>query len=289
MNGPTPPAGSPSPLAAPHPAPPLDHTSSPDDGSIVIVVEKLRLWGYLGFWIVVLTGVILTKLFSGIDLEKSLLTKVFGYNNICVYFDSPPSTYVLPFLWAITLVLLLAYLTAHWLQMKGEYQQGTLSPGLYRLLSRLKIFEAISMIGFSTIFAVTPEGWDKTLFIHTAPFFLLQIGMISLALSNTIHGINGGYWRRLGLGASFNRLAIVYCVVFILVVCFKIPAAVNAMAGSPWWEQTATFKLVAQGFDRAFMLCSAVVPMGKSAYLVWAKGDKLEVVRIATNLTRLAR
>ncbi len=61
------------------------------------------------------------------------------------------------------------------------------------------------------------------------------------------------------------------------------------MAGSPWWEQTATFKLVAQGFDRAFMLCSAVVPMGKSAYLVWAKGDKLEVVRIATSLTRLAR
>ncbi len=77
--------------------------------------------------------------------------------------------------------------------------------------------------------------------------------MISLALSNTIHGINGGYWRRLGLGASFNRLAIVYCVIFILVVCFKIPAAINAMAGCPWWEQIATFKLVAQGFDRAFM------------------------------------
>ena len=101
--------------------------------------------------------------------------------------------------------------------------------------------------------------------------------------------LRGGAGGCLGLGAGFNRLAIVYCVCFIIVVCFKIPAATNALAGSPWWEQTPAFKLTAQLFDRAFMLCSAVIPMGKSAYLVWAKGDKLEVVRIETNLTQLAR
>jgi len=277
------------------PPPAKDHTSSSapgntsDDGAIVIVVEKLRLLGYAGFWIVVLTGIVLTKLFSHVDMQHNLLTEVFGYNNICVYFDSPPSTYILPFLWAVTLVFLLSYLAAHWLQLKSEVQQGTLSPALYRVLTRLKLFEAFSMVIFSTIFAVPPEGWDHTLYIHTAPFFVLQLGMVSLALSNTLHGLKGGYWHRLGLPAWFNRGAVVYCVLFVLVVGFKIPAATNAMAGSPWWEQTPAFKLVAQGVDRLFMLLAAVMPMMKSAYLLYAKADKLEVVRIATNITRLAR
>jgi hypothetical protein len=261
---------------------------SPNDGAIVIVVEKLRLLGYAGFWVVVVTGVVLTKLFSKIDVHDTLLTEVFGYNNICVYFDSPPSTYILPLLWAITLVFLLAYLAAHWLQMKAEVQEGNMDPQLYRILTRMKVFEAFTMVGFSTIFAVKPEGWDHTLVIHTTPFFLLQIGMISLALSNTLHGINGGYWRRLGLPEWFNRGAIVYCVLFGLVVCFKIPVATNAMAGSPWWKQTETFKVVAVSFDRAFLLFAAVLPMVKSAYLLYAKSDKLEVVRIATSTTRLA-
>jgi hypothetical protein len=249
-------------------------------GDLSFVVEKVRLLGYAGFWVVVLTGYALTRAFGHVDPDHTLLTEVFGYNNICVYFDHPPATYVLPLLWAVTLVFLLGYMLAHWLQMRAELRAGLLSPRLYRALSGMKLFESFSMVAFSMIFAVSPEGWDHTLYIHTVPFFLLQLGLVSLAMSNTLHGIRSGYWRRLGLPAWFEPAAKVYVVVFALVVCFKIPAATNAMAHELWWKQTEAFKGVAQGVDRLFLLCAAIVPILKAAYFIWALGDRLEVVHL---------
>jgi len=255
-----------------------------EDSDLVLVVEKIRLFGYIGFWVIVVTGVTLTKVFGRIDLDDTLLTKVFGYNNICVYFDYPPATYILPLLWAITLVFLLGYIVAHWLQMRTEVQNGLLSRSMYRLLSSLKLFEASTMVAFSTIFAVQPDGWNHTLYIHTVPFFLLQIGLVSLAMSNTLHGITSGYWRRLELPSWFESAAKVYVVVFALVVCFKIPVAINAMAGSRWWLQTATFIKVAQFVDVLFLLSAAVIPMATAAYFVWAKSDKLEAIHLTTRM-----
>lgn len=257
---------------------------SPDD-DIYFMVEKLRLAGYAGFWVIVITGIAITRLYSGIDLENTLLMEVFGYNNICVYFDYPPATYILPLLWGVTLVCLLGYLVAHWLQMKAEMQEGLISRRLYRFLSALKLFEGFTMVSFSTIFAVQPEAWNHTLYIHTAPFFLLQIGLVSLAMSNTIHGIKSGYWEQLGLPSWFAPGAKLYVVLFALVVCFKIPAATNAMMGSPWWEQTTTFMSIARLFDISFLICAAVIPMLKALYFVLAKGEKLEVVRLITRTT----
>ena len=255
---------------------------SPEDNDLYFVVEKLRLAGYAGFWVVVLVGIILTRTLGDVDLENSLLVQVFGYNNICVYFDHPPSTYVLPFLWAVTLVFLLLYMVTHWMRMRAQVEEGTLTPGLYSLLTKLKLFEAFTMVSFSTVFAVQPTAWDHTLYIHTVPFFLLQIGLVSLAFSNTLHGIKSGYWRQLELPEWFEKAAKFYCVVFALVVLFKIPAATNAMLGSPWWEQTDTFKKVARSVDVLFLFCAAVVPMTKAWYLLRIGGDKLDVVRLTT-------
>jgi len=253
-----------------------------EENDLTFVVEKIRLVGYAGFWVVVLAGIFLTKTFGNVDLQHTVLMQVFGYNNICVYFDHPPSTYVLPLLWAITFVLLLSYMTAHWLQMRAEVRAGMLSRRLYLILSNLKLFEAFTMAAFSTSFAVQPDAWDRSLYIHTVPFFLLQIGLVSLAMSNTLHGIKSGYWRRLELPAWFEPAAKAYVVIFALVVCFKIPAAINAMAGSPWWEQSAGFIGVAHIFDLLFLICAAIIPIVKAAYFVWVKGDKLEVVRLTT-------
>jgi hypothetical protein len=260
----------------------LPQRMSSGEGDLALVVEKIQLLGYVGFWIIVLVGVILTRFFSHVNLQDTLLTQVFGYNNICVYFDYPPATYVLPLLWAVTLVLLLGYIATHWLQMRAEVQEGTLDRPLYRLLSGLKLLEAFTLVAFSTIFAVQPEGWNHTLYIHTVPFFLLQIGLVSLAMSNTLHGIQSGYWRRLALPTWFESAAKMYVIFFALVVGFKIPAAINAMAGSLWWEQTAAFIRVARWVDLLFLLCAAIIPMGKAAYFIWTRGDRLKVIHLAT-------
>jgi hypothetical protein len=251
-----------------------------NDGDFSFVVEELRLAGYAGFWFIVLTGVVLTRVYGGIDMDQTILTQVFGYNNICVYFDFAPATYVLPFLWAITLAILLCYLGAQWLQMRAEAEQGALSPGLFRLLTKAKVFEATMLIAFSTIFAVQPEAWDHTLFIHTVPFFLLQIGLVSLAISNTVHGIKSGYWSSLALPSWFIPAAKVYVVVFAIIVCFKIPLALNAMSGGMGWENTLAVARFARVVDVLFLLFAAIIPMWKAAYFVWGRRDRLKVVRL---------
>lgn len=251
-------------------------------GDLSFVVEKLRLAGYGGFWVVVATGIALTKAFGNVDLETTVLARVFGYNNVCVNFDHPPSTYVLPLLWAITLVLLLAYIGGHWLQMRAELQEGRLGAGVYSVLSKLKLFEAFTLVAFSICFAVHPDAWDHTLYIHTAPFFLLQIGLVSLAMSNTLHGIKSGYWRKLELPGWFEKAAKLYCLIFALIVAFKIPASINAMADGIWWEHNAAFVRVAEVFDQLFFLFAAVIPMAKAIYLVRTRGDRLNVVHLAT-------
>ncbi len=274
-----------------------DPVKKTDTLKLRLVVEKLRLNAYIGFWIVVAVGIFLTTRFSGVILSDTLLVKVFGYNNICVYFDFPPSTFFLPTLWAFTLVFLLMYICAHWLQMRNEVAQGNLSRGLYRTLTGLKAFEACTMIIFSTIFAVNPQGPDHTLWIHTIPFFLLQVGLVSLAMSNTVHGIKSGYWTRLGLPTWFGKAAVVYCVLFMLVVLFKIPYAANAMATAVhnagveagnalsdgvWFTMTSSLKTIAQRVDLLFLIFAAVVPMLKTLYLLKTKGDRLEVVYLDT-------
>ena len=261
-----------------------DNVGSNPQDPLRFVVEKLRIQGYAGFWVVVVTGIVLTRMFSGIDLEDTLLVQVFGYNNICVYFDYPPSTYVLPGLWAIALVLLLMYVTAHWLHMRAEVRQGMLSLGLYRTLSGFKLFEAISLMLFSIIFAVNPQGRDHTLYIHTAPFFLLQLAMVSLAMSNTLHGIKSGYWRRLELPEWFFKGAIVYCVIFAMIVAFKIPVATNAMAAERFWPQTEALEALAGWVDKGFLVCAAIIPMMKAAYLLKFKADEIDAVELSPRL-----
>ncbi len=254
---------------------------SSNGGDISFVVEELRLGGYVGFWLIVLTGMVLTRAYSGIDLSDTLLTRVFGYNNICIYFDFAPATFVLPFLWAITLTMLLCYLGAQWLQMRAEVEEGAITPRLYTVLTRLKLFEATMLLAFSTIFAVQPEAWDHTLIIHTLPFVMLQIGLVSLAISNTVHGIKSGYWSSLALPSWFIPGAKLYVVFFAIVVCFKIPQAINALAGYPWWELTPTIARLAHIVDILFLISAAIIPMWKAAYFVWGRRDRLKVVRLS--------
>jgi hypothetical protein len=258
------------------------------DPGVCFVIEKLRLAGYASFWLVIATGIVLTKYFSDVDIDHAVMTQVFGYPNICVYFDHPPSNYVLPFLWAVTLVPLLGYIAAQWMHMRVEVSQNGLSRRTYRLLSAMKTFEAATLIAFSTIFAVSPEGWDRTLYIHTVPFFLVQLGMVSLAISNTVHGIRSGYWRRLDLPIWFTRGAIVYCLIFAMIVAFKIPYATNAMLGGPWWSNTSGIIRVASIVDALFLIFVAAVPMAKALYLVLFRGTDLDVVSLTPNIQSAA-
>ena len=75
---------------------------------LLVVVENFRLVSYLVFIFITLLGVVLTKVFVDGDYEKPL-RDAFGVVSICVFYDYPPSSYVLPSIWAINLIFLYGY------------------------------------------------------------------------------------------------------------------------------------------------------------------------------------
>ena len=96
-----------------------------DEKEIEIQVKPIacRLITYLSFLVMVLIAVIFTYgLGNGIP-ENNIIKEAFGANNICLLFDYPPATYVLPPFWTICVVLTLIYTLAssyRYAKVKGE-------------------------------------------------------------------------------------------------------------------------------------------------------------------------
>jgi len=265
--------------------------------SFTVTIERVRLLAYSGFWLIVLLGIAITEATKGwypggapADLQDSLLTHVFGYNNICVYFDYEPANFILPAVWAFVLPGLLLYCGAEWAHAYGRWEDGNLTKGQYQMLRVSYILAGVTLIIFSNIFAVSPTGLNPTIWIHTIPFWCLQFGMVILALANVLHGTwapsgRQSYWAEVGAPSWFATAAWVYVAVFLAIVLFKIPAAFNAMLGQPWWTQTPGFMTLAGVMDRGFLICAAVIPMGKAYYFLSALGDHIDVIAINTDVS----
>ena len=274
---------------------------SEDDIAFTITLNNVQMRAYFSFWLTVVVGMVITTFFADIDFGDTLLTEVFGYNNICVYFDFPPATYVLPSLWAFTLIQFVAWVGSWWVKIQEEHQvyarertgeelptswmeRGRLSDFSYRLLTACLYFSALMFIFFSTIFAVSPEEHNHTLYIHTAPFFGLQLGVVVLAYADYYHGTVSGYWKRLELPEWFAWVKMTWVFLLTVTVLFKIPAAINAMAFEMWWKQTPSFVLVAKIFDFSFFINGALVPSMRCLYFHFARRKRLETIIISTRI-----
>uniref|UniRef100_A0A7S3PBZ0 Uncharacterized protein n=1 Tax=Aplanochytrium stocchinoi TaxID=215587 RepID=A0A7S3PBZ0_9STRA len=268
-----------------------------------INIELLRFYGYLGFWITVIMGIFLTRVFSDKPADdETILYKVFGFNNICVNFDYAPSTYVLPAFWACTLIVWMFYFAAVFLRLNASVAAGHLDKNSYRWIRFFYFFTACSFTYFSMIFAIVPEirnivvnntivgndgGYNNHIYIHTTPFFCLQIAVFFLALGGVMDGLRSGYWDHLDVPRWFYPGAYVYLVCLAITVCFKIPYALNAMQGPPgtgdrWWENTPTLDSIGAFFDSTFLFLGAFLPLMKTVYLLWFKSDKLDRLHLTT-------
>jgi hypothetical protein len=92
-------------------------------------------------------------------------------------------------MYAVVLLLMTVYVGGSVLQIQRHTVSmgGLLPDRVASWLYKAKGFELGTFIVFSTVFAVSPED-HKTLVIHTAPWMLLQIGLVSLAFSNMAFG-----------------------------------------------------------------------------------------------------
>ena len=73
------------------------------------------------FVVMVLTGAVLTFTFSRIDFENNPINNYYGYNHVCILFDTAPSTYICPIFWFFVAYLVVRFAvedTKRLMQMK---------------------------------------------------------------------------------------------------------------------------------------------------------------------------
>ena len=64
--------------------------------AITIYPEYLNCISYLMFFFFTILAMILTFAFSGVDFDTTVIYTTYGFNNICVFYDFEPASYILP-------------------------------------------------------------------------------------------------------------------------------------------------------------------------------------------------
>ena len=170
--------------------------------NLLLVVEDFRLlfWGW--YMLLILIGIILTHMYVK-ENYKMRFFDVFGALSICVYFDYPPSTYVLTIMWSVSLLIISIYIIASIFCAWIAKEEGKISRVAFYCYNAGLIYIFLSFIIFSIIFAVQPDPSDPyTMWIHTLPFTNLMYALWIFALLVTWFGLKVA-WCELNLPGWF--------------------------------------------------------------------------------------
>jgi hypothetical protein len=130
------------------------------------------------FIAMVVTGTILTTYFSSIDFAHTPLMDWYGYNNICIVFDTKPSTYISPVYWFFVGYLLVRYAIEDTERMLKSTSIGPVVKAISYAANVLLVLVAAF---FSICLAIGP---DDNMVAHTVPFVAL---VLAFPLIFTMH------------------------------------------------------------------------------------------------------
>ena len=202
---------------------------------IEIVVEELRFYAYLSFLLIVLIGMVLTynytASYTGCESYEKILTDVFGSLSLCVYFDFPPSTYVLPFLYSFLVVLVYAYVFASIFRAWISKEEKKITRLSFKLYCGAFVYFAVSISFFSTIFAVTPDlEYPNTIYIHTVPFINVIVAFTVLQIAVTWFGFKVAWTKKELRAPKWLRYVSLFCLFGIGISCVgKVIFQINAL------------------------------------------------------------
>jgi len=205
-----------------------------------------------------LIGYLITTTFSDHAIEHNTLKDLWGYNNLCVVFDHPPATYVLPTLYAINLLFIALYFVSSWFRCRSECRAGKISRRGFVGYSVVTTYEFLTFCFLATVFAVSP---DENLILHAVPFINFIIGLSTLSVKN--------YWyhrQTMDLSPRQKTLGGTYVSIHIVVSLVYVFALINGFFGDLWYCTLCheTLHLI---INRTWLLTGMIMPIGIAFYL----------------------
>uniref|UniRef100_A0A0G4GFG6 Uncharacterized protein n=1 Tax=Chromera velia CCMP2878 TaxID=1169474 RepID=A0A0G4GFG6_9ALVE len=149
--------------------------------AIVITPERWRVAFYSSFILLFGLCVGLTKRYVHIDDTDNPIYHVFGYTNVCINFDFPPSSYVAPGIWPFVMMCGVIYQATCMLRNWTAWKDGKLSSCEYYVLACMHVYVILSFFAFSICFAVGPT---ENIVLHTLPFTAFMLALFFVAVAN---------------------------------------------------------------------------------------------------------
>mmetsp|Transcript_19568 Transcript_19568/g.26860 ORF Transcript_19568/g.26860 Transcript_19568/m.26860 type:complete len:827 (+) Transcript_19568:134-2614(+) len=142
---------------------------NPNKSTQTISPEDYFQTAVLSLCSMIITGIILTSVWSHVNYHDNPLIQFYGYNNICIVFDTSPSTFVMPVCWFFTGFFLVCYAVA---DSKRIWRLPKLSK-FCRVVSQMVDILLIFVASFGSLFvSIQPE---QDMIAHTVPFLSLII------------------------------------------------------------------------------------------------------------------
>lgn len=223
--------------------------------------EVMRLYSYGAFALVATVGIVLSLIFSEHYVHHSPIEDFFGFFNVCVFFDHPPATYILPFLWSFCIVFVCLYVLLSIIFAYHLYSARQISKLSYGARSGTMILLALTTMFFSTCFAVQPE---QNMLMHTSGYIGLVIGLGVLA------GNNLCFNRKLiKVSLTQKKYFITYVVLLYCATFLNLSILFNALLGYPWFNiHTSNYHFYAGLIDKVWFVLAAVFPIFHCLFLI---------------------
>ena len=153
-----------------------------------VVVEMFRFLFYLWFVIILITGILLTFVFTK-EKYSEIIKTIFGSINVCVFLDFPPSIYVIPSLYAIWPIIVFIYAILSVFRAWISKEEKKITKFAFITYSLVFVYFTLSAVVLNTTMAVQPDlKKPVTIKLHTLPFTNLVMALSVLQISITWFG-----------------------------------------------------------------------------------------------------
>lgn len=226
-------------------------------------VEIFRLLAYLSFWLMVILAIVITSASGAVaDMNDTALTKILGYNNICVYWDYEPSRSFIAMFYPIVEGLLCLYFLGHVFRCQIACLTGAMTKAELNFQLALSFFTILFGVWFRMIFV---EHMDEDTGIgeqrgHVAGFLCLQICMILLETQNF-------FYLRATWEYGKHWLGPVAYAVYLIICGIKLILGIGVTVGKPLLDiDNANQVTFARTMDVLWMVVNAICPIFFSYY-----------------------
>ena len=228
---------------------------------VLVRPEAFRMLFYLLWFFYMASGILVsTYLSDTFDENDNLVRDFFGANNLCIYFDDKPFTYISVALWIPLMICLLLFEFFDAIRIYDSHLDGDHDGKCFHIFYvSVTIYECISIIAFVQIFAVTPY---ENIYVHTLPYILLIFALWTLALKRYLYfrKSNNIIWQ-----SRTNRIGgAIYLITLLLSAIYKtFIGIIPNLFGAKLWQRDGWewYPIVSLINERLYTFCVIACPL----------------------------